>query len=187
MEAPDLSGVSGAVRGLSFWGSGSWQQIGSEGPLFLERNNGSWRLLRERTEVELRDPARALDDVPSRLNADHLHPAFALLGDRANGQVSEEGVVPVHLVPTRQILTMGSPFEKDMRPRPRRCTPLQGTRVTGRGSSERLAEKDLLFPLNAVVHHRTMRFLALVLAVGSALRGHIFRGTYLTRFLLESA
>src|SRR5438552_3219311 len=31
------------------------QEIGSKGPLFLERNNGSWRSLRERPEVEFRD------------------------------------------------------------------------------------------------------------------------------------
>ena len=55
MEAPDLAGFAGAVRGLSFWGNGCWQQIGSKGPLFLERNNGSWRSLRERPEVEFRD------------------------------------------------------------------------------------------------------------------------------------
>src|SRR5882762_4831916 len=69
MEAPDLAGVAGAVRGLSFWGNGCWQQIGSKGPLFLERNDGSWRSLRERPEVQLRHRrAHVFDAVEVRVD-----------------------------------------------------------------------------------------------------------------------
>jgi hypothetical protein len=64
MEAPDLSGLSGAVRGLSFWESGRWQQIGSKGRISSERKHRCGRSLRERAEVELRHgSAHVLDAV----------------------------------------------------------------------------------------------------------------------------
>ena len=68
IEAPDLPGVPGTVRGLSFWGSGRWQQIGSKGRLISERDDGSRRSLRERAEVELCDcGAHVLDAVDVRV------------------------------------------------------------------------------------------------------------------------
>ena len=69
MEAPDLAGFAGAVRGLTFWGSGRWQQIGSKGSLFLERDDGSRRSLCKRSEIELCDRgAHVLDAVEVRVD-----------------------------------------------------------------------------------------------------------------------
>jgi hypothetical protein len=69
LEAPDLAGFAGAVRGLSFWVLRRWQQIGSKGRLFLERNDGSWRSLRQGSEVEFRDRgAHVLDAVQVRVD-----------------------------------------------------------------------------------------------------------------------
>lgn len=69
MEAPDLPDLVGTVRGLSFWGKGGWQQIGSKGRFFSEWDHWGRRSLRERAEVELHDGrAHVLDAVEVRVD-----------------------------------------------------------------------------------------------------------------------